>query len=114
MINDPFRHGREGTDRQTSLRSDEHSTSPESVFQIPGTAVPLHRNTHVAGGQVVEHQGVLSKMPLGEPLLDGGLPLDQPVHRLIQLMGVDVAEPVQLAQGGYRALGAQRAGGGQF
>ena len=35
-----------GTDRSTSLRSDERSTSPKSVFHIPGMRVPLHRNTH--------------------------------------------------------------------
>ena len=34
-----------GTDRSTSLRSDERSTSPKSVFHIPGMRVPLHRNT---------------------------------------------------------------------
>ena len=53
-------------------------------------------------------------MPLGEPLLDAGLPLDQPVHRRVELMRIDVAESEQFAQGGYRALGGQRAGGGQF
>ena len=35
-----------GTDQSTSLRSDERSTSPKSVFHIPGMRVPLHRNTH--------------------------------------------------------------------
>ena len=36
-----------GTDRSTSLRSDERSTSPKSVFHIPGMRVPLHRNTQL-------------------------------------------------------------------
>ncbi|MCY4659744.1 MAG: MBL fold metallo-hydrolase, partial [Acidobacteria bacterium] len=35
-----------GTDRSTSLRSDERSTSLKSVFHIPEIGVPLHRNTH--------------------------------------------------------------------
>ena len=34
-----------GTDRSTSLRSDERSTSLKSVFHIPEIGVPLHRNT---------------------------------------------------------------------
>ncbi len=41
-----WRNRWEDTDRATSLRSDERSTSPESVFQIPGIGVPLQRNTH--------------------------------------------------------------------
>ena len=40
-----WRNRWEDTDRATSLRSDERSTSPESVFQIPGIGVPLQRNT---------------------------------------------------------------------
>ena len=32
---------------QSSLRSDERSTSPDSVFQIPGFGVPLQRITHL-------------------------------------------------------------------
>ena len=39
-----------GTDRSTSPRSAERSTSPQSVFHIPGMHVPLHRNTHQADG----------------------------------------------------------------
>ncbi len=65
MINDPFRHGREGTDRQTSLRSDEHSTSPESVFQIPGTAVPLHRNTQPLFSNIYMRRFILGWKVLG-------------------------------------------------
>ena len=43
---DLLRHRWEETDRRTSLRSDERSTSPESVIQIPGIGDPHHRNTH--------------------------------------------------------------------
>ena len=53
-------------------------------------------------------------MPLGEALLDAGLPFDQPVHRCVELVLIDVAESKQFAQGGYRARGGQRAGGGQL
>ena len=85
-----------------------------AVAAVPALGQRAVGALHVAGGQVVEHQRVLSKVPLGEPLLDGGLPLDQPVHRRVELMRIDVAESEQFAQGGYRALGGQRAGGGQF
>ena len=80
-----------------------------AVAAVPVLGQRAVRALHVAGGQVVEHQRVLAKMPLGEPLLDGGLPLDQPVHRRVELMLIDVAESEQFAQGGYRALGGQRA-----
>ena len=42
----PLRIRWEKTDRPTSLRSDERSRSPESVFTIPGFGVQLHRNAH--------------------------------------------------------------------
>ena len=47
------------------------------------------RSLDVAGGQVVEHQGVFLEVALGEALLDGRLPLDEPVHR-----GVPTRAPV--------------------
>ncbi len=53
-------------------------------------------------------------MALGQPLLDARLPLQQPVHRLIQFVLVDVAEAERRAQGRHRALGRQGAGGGQL
>ena len=50
----------------------------------------------------------LLQVPLGKPLLDGGLPLDQPVHRLIQPMGATLPNPsssprVDTALSGARA-----------
>ena len=42
----PLRNRWEETDRPTSLRSDERSRSPESVFTITGSGVQLHRNAH--------------------------------------------------------------------
>ena len=53
-------------------------------------------------------------MLLGQALLDGRLPLHQPVHRRIQFVLIDVAEPKRLAQGGDGALGGQAARGGQL
>ena len=47
----PLRIRWEETDRPTSLRSDERSRSPESVFTIPGFGVQLHRNAHNRAGQ---------------------------------------------------------------
>ena len=43
----PLQNRGEETDRPTSLRSDERSRSPESVFTIPGSGVQLHRNAHL-------------------------------------------------------------------
>ena len=46
----PLRNRWEETDRPTSLRSDERSRSPESVFTFPGSGVQLHRNAQIEGG----------------------------------------------------------------
>ena len=45
----PLRNRWEETDRATSLRSDERSRSPESVFTFTGSGVHVHRNTHGSG-----------------------------------------------------------------
>ena len=44
----PLRNRWEGTRRETSLRSDECSRLPGSVFTIPGFGVQLHRNAQIA------------------------------------------------------------------
>ena len=72
------------------------------------------RSLEVAGGQVVEHQGVFLEVALGEALLDGGLPLDEPVHRGVQLLRVDRAEVEHLAERGDGGFGRQGAGGGEL
>ena len=41
-----LRHRKEGTDRASSLRSDERSRSPESAFTFAEIAVHVQRNTH--------------------------------------------------------------------
>ena len=48
----PLRIRWEKTDRPTSLRSDERSRSPESVFTIPGFGVQLHRNAQKTQGRI--------------------------------------------------------------
>ena len=85
-----------------------------AVAAVPALGQRALGAFHVAGGQVVEHQRVLAQMPRGQALLDARLPLDQPVHRRIQLLWVDVAEPEHFAQGGRGAVGGQGAGGGQL
>ena len=72
------------------------------------------RPLDVAGGQVVEHEGVFLEVALGEALLDGRLPLDEPVHRGVQLLVVDGAEVEHLAERGDGAFGRQCAGGGEL
>ena len=54
----PLRIRWEKTDRPTSLRSDERSRSPESVFTIPGFGVQLHRNAQLHGARA--DSGVLA------------------------------------------------------
>ena len=41
-----LRHRKEGTDRASSLRSDERSRSPESAFTFAEIGVHVQRNTH--------------------------------------------------------------------
>ena len=72
------------------------------------------RPLDVAGGQVVEHEGVFLEVALGEALLDDRLPLDEPVHRGVQLLRVDGAEVEHLAERGDGAFGRQSAGGGEL
>ena len=68
----------------------------------------------VAGGQVVEHQGVFLEVALGEALLDGRLALDEPVHRGVQLLRVDGTEVEHFPERGDGAFGCQGAGGGEL
>ena len=49
-----------------------------------------------------------------QPLLDGRLPLDEPVHRRVELMLVDVAEFEHPTEGGDGGLGGEGAGGGEL
>ena len=72
------------------------------------------RSLDVAGGQVVEHQGVFLEVALGEALLDGCLALDEPVHCGVQLLRVDGAEVEHLPERGDGAFGRQGAGGGEL
>ena len=57
---------------------------------------------------------MLLQVSLGQALLDGGLPGQEPVHGRVEFVRVDVAEPERLAEGGDRALGGEGAGGGQL
>ena len=85
-----------------------------AVAAVPALGQRAVGSLQVTGGQVVEHQRVFPQVPLGQTLLDGRLLLHEPVHRGVELMLIDGAEPEHLAQGGDGAVGRQGAGGGQL
>ena len=73
-------------------------------------SVPLERG----GGHVVEHQGAVGQVPLGQRGLDAVLAGQHPVHRLVQVVLVTAGHPKHLAQRAGRGLGAQPARGRQL
>ena len=85
-----------------------------AVAAVPALGQRAVGSLQVTGGQVVEHQRVFPQVPLGQTLLDGRLLPHEPVHRGVELMLVDGAEPEHLAQGGDGAFGRQGTGGGQL
>ena len=81
---------------------------------MPALGVGTVGSLEVAGGQVVEHEGVFPQVPYGEPLLDPGLAVEQPIHRRMEFVLIDFAQPERLAEGGDGALGGEGAGGGEL
>ena len=57
---------------EPSLRSDERSTSPESVFHIPGIRVPLQRNTQTREVKLVTVWTAETRDADGMPVRDPG------------------------------------------
>ena len=54
----------------------------------------------VAAGDVVEHQRPVAQVPPGQLLLDRRLPLQQPVHGVVELILGGVGDVQLLGQGG--------------
>ena len=52
----------------------------------------------IAGADIVEHQDAVLEMAAGQGLLDAGLGGLQPVHRLVEFVGIDFAQPQQRPQ----------------
>ncbi len=69
-----------------------------TVVAIAGqrTGLPLI----VAAGDIVEHQGPVAQVPLGELLLDRWLTLQQPVHGVVELICRGLGDVQLLGQGG--------------
>ena len=62
-----LRHRKEGTDRASSLRSDERSRSPESAFTFAEIGVHVQRNTHhTSATYAVSSRGQFSVSPGGQ------------------------------------------------
>ena len=53
-------------------------------------------------------------MTLGQALLDTALAAHQPVHGVVQLVFVDLAQVKDVTEGGHGALGMKGAGGGEL
>ena len=85
-----------------------------AVAAVPALGEFAVRSLDVAGGQVIEHQGVFLEVALRQALLDGRLPLDEPVHRGVQFLRVDRDEVQHLPERGDGAFGSQGAGGGEL
>ena len=69
---------------------------------------------HVGGGEVVEDEGVLVEVSACEALLDAGLAAEQPVHGVVELVLIDIAEAEEFSQGGDGGFGGEGACGGEF
>ena len=54
----------------------------------------------VAAGDVVEHHRPLAEVPAGELLLDGRLPLEQPIHGVVEMILGGVGDVQLLGQSG--------------
>ena len=86
----------------------------------PAGGVPAAAATHRSGllvprcGQVVEHQGAVGEVALGETGLDGGLAVEQPVHGGVEVVLVGVVDAEDLGEGVARGIGGQASGGGEL
>ena len=69
---------------------------------------------HVGGGEVVEDEGVVFEVPAGETLFDAGLASEEPVHGVVELVLVDVAELEHFSEGGDGGLWVEGACGGEL
>jgi len=68
----------------------------------------------VTGADVVEHQRTVREMPLGQRPLDLGLPLEQPVHGRVEVVGLELIEAQHLSESRGGGLLIQRSRRGQL
>lgn len=89
------------------VRVGQHAVDDLGAIPAVVPAVAMGRQRAVptddeAGGDVVEHQASALQMSRGEALLDAGLLLSDPVHRLVEVVLIGVLDPQQLRQRGGR------------
>jgi len=63
-----------------------------AVSRVAEAGELVLRGLHVRGGQVVAHDGILGEVTPNECPLDGVLAFEQPVHRTVGTVGVDVGD----------------------
>ena len=109
------------TSTATGQPSALHSR-PKTICALPrlpsrGVAVARQRAAaalHPGRADVVEHQGAVGEMTPGQAPLDRPLAFQQPVHRRIERVFVDRAQPQLPGQAVAQRVVAQTARGGQL
>ena len=82
-----------------------------AVARVPDASQRAAAPFEVARTDVIEHQCAVVQMALGQGAFDTRLTLAEPVHRLIEVLGLHRFEAEFFAQGGGRTVGIEGARG---
>src|SRR6202034_1751211 len=93
---------------------DDLQRASASVTAIAAFGKRTAATFHVAGRNIVEHQGAVLQMLSGQRCLNGGLALQPPVERCGKLVLIDVAETEYRSQARRGGGGGEGAGGGEL
>ena len=88
-----------------------------AALAVAGVAVTRQRTAasfQPGRGDVVEHQGAVLEVTLGQRPFDPALALQQPVHGLVELVFVDIAQGERLAETTAKRVLAEPARGGEL
>ena len=107
--------GHRTTFRGTQQADDDLQFAPLAVARVSALGQLAATALEVAGGHVVQDQGVLPEVTPGQGVLDGLLAgTQEPVHGPVDLVFIDGAETEGFRKGGECGLAGERPGGGQF
>ena len=103
---------------RTPVRGAEQAEDDLHLARFAVAVVPEGRQGaappfQIAGGHVVEDQGVALEMPVREAPLDPGLAFEEPVEHVEHLVARDGSETDQGAEAGIGGLRGEAPGGGQ-